>query len=587
MRQSELLLAIDRRRADLLHQAGRCCHDLTWPELLDEMGMDYEVIDRPDALPEKLPQAKVVILAELDAFDQAAALEEWVRAGGTLLGFMTEGLDELFGVRCYGRREQPDDEFTINAYVKFLEEGWMPPGRRYTVPVISPVRIVRATSGRAAARCLYPQSFNLYAETALPDADYSDAVVSRPLGKGEACYFSSSFAQTVRILHQGRPVDRDWDGDGMYRTADGIVLTSAHDLQDPFADDCLWLLRRFFDRAGLASCHVFPPLDGGMTDCVFYYGGDDECDPTGVQEIAIEKMHGYGLPYHINIMWNDAHDGYAMSRELVEHMLEYGQEPSIHFNFLRSGGRYTREEFDRQVDLFEQTFGITPKIQVPHCVMFWGWTETARWCAERGILGDNGKFPARLMPDPNPINTFGFPFGTSYPVYVYDDALHGDKKLNYLSIPAIYYEPRVYAETRERDLEVLEDRIARSVENAWMLPMFFHPVYVARDEAANAAIRAALEIVKRRGFRVLHLGPDALAVWWGERCASTVRRSSEHAFDVDVRAERGVILRLPDGGAAPKCRLDGRAAEPEYKVVAGQPAWYLPVERGFHTMEWE
>ena len=587
MRQSELLLVLDRHRADLKHQAGHCCHDLTWPELLDEMGVDYEVVDRPERLPEKLPGAKVVILAELDGSAQAAELEDWVRAGGMLLGFMTEGLDALFGVRCFGRREQPDDEFTINAYVKFLEKGWMPEGRRYTVPVISPVRIVRATEGRAVAQCLYPQSFNLYADTTQPGADYSDAVVSRPLGSGETCYFSSSFAQTVRILHQGRPVDRDWDGDGMYRTADGIVLTSAHDLQDPLADDHLWRRRRCFERAGLVSCHVFPPMDGGMTDCVFYYRGDDECDPTGVQQVAIEKMHDYGLPYHINIMWNDTHDGYAMSRELVEHMMEYGQEPSIHFNFLRSGGRYTRAELDEQVDLFEKTFGITPKIQVPHCVMFWGWTETARWCAERGILGDNGKFPARLMPDPNPINTFGFPFGTSYPVYVYDDALHGDVRLNYLSIPAIYYEPRVYEETRERDLKVLEEHIEQSVANAWMLPMFFHPVYVAQDEAANSAILAELDIVKRRGYRVLHLGPDALAVWWGERCASTVRRASEHTFDVDVRAERGVILRLPEPLKEPKCRLDDREVVPERRVIAGCPAWYLPVEKGTHVLEWE
>ena len=555
---------------------------MTWPELLDEMGMDYEVVMSPDALAEKLDGARCVIIAQTDASRQGEALERWVRGGGLLLGFMTEGLDPLFGVHCEGYRQQPDDEFTMNAYTLFLEPGWVPQGRKYTLPVISPVRMVRADVGRTVATYLYPQSFNLFAATALAGESYSDGIVERELGDGACCYFASSFAQTVRAMHQGRPVDRDWDGDGMYRTADGIVLTSAHDLQDPLADDHLYLLRRFFDRAGLLSYHVYPPMDGKVTDCVFYYGGDDECDPTGVQAVAIEKMHDYGLPYHINIMWNDTHDGYAMSRELVDHMRAYGQEPSIHFNFLRSGGRYTKEEFDQQLDLWEATFGATPKMYVPHCVMFWGWTETARWCAERGVLGDTAKFPARIMPDPNPINTFGFPFGTSYPVYVYDDALHADRKLNYMSIPAIYYEPRIWPETAGHDREVLEERIRLSVENAWLLPMFFHPVYVARDEAANAAIVQMLDVVRRNHYRVLHMGTDALAEWWSARCESFVRREDGRRWTLRVKPEEGAILRIPEGNGV--CRLDGVVVEPERRKVAGREARYLPVKQGTHTL---
>lgn len=584
MNRTELLLGLDRERARTLHRAGKCCHDLTYPEVLDELGMSYEVIDHLQTLPQKLDGVKSVLLAECNAASIQGQLKEWVVRGGILIGCMTEGLDDLFGIRYEGYKVQPDDEFTINAYTTFYEAGWAPE-RRYCLPVISPVRIVRATTGRAVAGLQQPLSFNIFVQDSSEKNTFSDAMIIRPVGQGFCCYFASSIAHTLRAMHQGRPVDRDWDGDGMYRTADGIVLTYAHDLQDPLADDYLFILQGLFDRAGLISKHVYPPINGEISDCVFFYGGDDECDPTGVQQIAIEKMHDYNLPYHINIQCKDDLSGFAMSRELVEHMKSYGQESSIHPNFFRPCARFTREEFEEQLDCYEKHFGETPVVFVNHCIMFYGWTELARWASERGILGDNNKFPARMMPDANPINTFGFPFGTSYPVRVYDDAIHCDKALEYFSVPAILYEPRIYPETAERDKANLERHILDSAANGWFLPMFFHPVYIAQDENANAAIVEMLDIVKRHDLRVVHLGVDAVVLWWNDRLKSSIATDGAGKYTVDVKSDKGLVIRIPGNENAPVCVLDGKPVAMEKKSISGRCGWFLAVEQGVHKLE--
>ena len=582
MLTSRIACILDARSARLAHSRGQLWHDCYYPEILDEMGILCDVLS-PEELPMRLGDYRVVLLTDFDA-SAIAGLEDWVRGGGTLLGFLTEGLDPLFGIRGEGRRAAADDEFTISAHLRLNGRGCLPYDEAYgdTIPILSPTRLIEADGGACEADLLEPLSFSIRYEGARGWPAFAAGLVLREVGDGRCHYFNFSMAQTLRLYHQGRPVDRDWDGDGMYRSGDGIVFTTAHDLGNPFGDYCLELLRGAFDRAGVISKFPYPPKDGSPADMLFYYGGDDECDPTGVQQIAVRRMRDAGYPYHINIMCDAQRKGYAMTQETFREMLDCGQEPSIHFDYFRIRSPIRQEEFTEQLDLYEKTFGMTPKVFVNHCVMFWGWTDMARWAAERGLKGDNGRFATRLMPDPNPIFSHGFSFGTSHPHFVYDDAAHGDQKLDFLYIPACLYEPRVGEQTYAEDRARLKRILTMGVAGAWFVPMFFHPVYIARCEEAWRALEAAHEIAREEGWRLAEMGVDALCDWWNERSKTEIGQSADGTFAVEAVSPRGVALRLPPEAFGKAFTVDGRETPVARRTVYGRECALAVVPQGRH-----
>lgn len=570
--------------ASYAHQNGRLWHDAYYPELLDEMGICYDSI-APGELTGCMSKYHVILLGDFDA-GTIENLDDWVRSGGVLLGFLTQGQDELFGVKGVGRIEQTDDEFTISCYLRLIEDYSLLPfedGWTNTLPVISPIRNLElAEGGDLIGTLLPPLSFCIDYKESKNIQFLVPGVVRRKNGHGWCWYFNFNLGQTLRLFHQGRPVDRDWDGDGMYRSADGIVFTSAQNIENPFGDYYLELLRNAFDSAGVLSKFYYPPADNKLVDLLYYYGGDDECDPTGVQAIAVRRMHEAGYPYHINIMCNSERKGYALSQQTYQEMIEYGQEPSIHFDFFKPRTPISFDEFTEQLDLFEHTYGATPKVYVNHCVMFWGWTDLARWSQARGLIGDNGRFPVRLMPDSNPINSHGFAFGTSYPHFVYDDAAHGDEKLHFLYIPACLYEPRITLKNRASDYEALEAFLDKAQKNAWFVPMFFHPVYIAKCDDAWRALTAAHEVARQKDWRVLELGVDAVANWWFERSDSILRDIDENTFMVDAVSSHGITLRLPVQMLNKKLTIDGEEITIERREIYGRLCVLAVIPQGKH-----
>src|SRR5690606_5263093 len=76
-------------------------------------------------------------------------LERWIGAGGTLLGFVTKGSDDLFGIKRIRTLKQPDDEFTVSAYYSFTASDGSHADPHYSyegakLPIISDVDIVEA-----------------------------------------------------------------------------------------------------------------------------------------------------------------------------------------------------------------------------------------------------------------------------------------------------------------------------------------------------------------------------------------------------------------------------------------------------------
>jgi hypothetical protein len=556
-------------------------------EVFDELGIAASVYRTEEELLRDLQGKKCVVLTDSDLSEKAfLKLSEWVEKGSVLIGFQTKGADPLFGIEDAGELKQGDDPFTINGYISLKKKEYLPVEEAYkhTLPVISPVRRILPKDAEVIGEMLTPVSSNIFQG----NSEYA-AITVKPKGKGFCFYFSYGLAQTVCVIHQGRPVDRDYDQDGMYRTGDGIVLTSAHNLSLPYADYHLYILQYMTDKAGIPSKHFLPPADGQISDLLLHYGGDDEADPSGIQRKAMEFMKSRGLPYHFNIMPNKDITGFEVDKELYDEIRRNGQECSLHFNFLKIREFLTKEEFDQQLDLYEKYYGETPVVTVNHCLIFRGWTEQARWASERGIKGDNSRAHTRLMPEANPVNVFGLAFGTTYPHFVYDDHLHGNRRLPYTYIPIAFYEARVRIdEHHEKDIKRLWDILQKAVDNAWTMNMFFHPVYIARTPECTEAIDQLLKFIEQTGYRSVHMGNDKLCLWWFDRSKSEVitekQTEKELVLKVSATNKEGLVIRIPDSLGFNVCFVDEKKTVCERRKIAGRYCLLAVIPQGVHQV---
>ncbi len=570
------------------HSQKKNYWDVYTEEILDELGIDTKIVYGIEKALEDIYQYKCIILTDMYVSQSIAVqLDKWVENGGILIGLKTRGLDDLFGIYEESEFLQADDEFTINGYITISENmrEYLPIDEAYsfTLPVISNVRKVKTTHSAVIGEMLDPVSLSIFSG----HSRYC-AVSVCSKGKGYCYYFAYNLAQTLCVIHQGRPVNRDWDGDGMYRSGDGIALTSAHDLSLPYADYHLYILQKILDRACLPAKHFLPPKDNGVADLLLHYGGDDEADPSNVQRPAMEKMKNRNLPYHFNIMPKKDMTGFAIDKSLYNEIIENGQECSIHFNFVKTREFYTQKELEEQLDLYESYYGKTPVASVNHCLMFTGWTEQARWASARGIKGDNGRSHTRLMPDPNPINVLGTAFGTTYPHFVYDDFEHDNKKLPYVYIPIVFYEARVRLdEHRDEDIERIRSIIDRAKYNSWTMAMFFHPVYITRSPECNEAIDQILEYIHEKKYRVIHMGTDQICQWWFDRSESKIKikeqTGSQLKLTVSAKSKLGLTVRLPDTGYT-SCIVSGKKTQCEQTEVSGRSCLLINVPYGEHEV---
>jgi hypothetical protein len=257
------------------------------------------------------------------------------------------------------------------------------------------------------------------------------AVTARELGKGRVFYFAFGLPQTMWVLHQGRPVDRDYDGDDKLRSADGLVI-KPHSMEVAYADELLFLLQNMIGTQLHPFVHQLPPippstLSNGtergadrIPDALFFWGGDDEGSTEGIQLVASNWMKQRGLPYHINAL--PRKDGkFGLSVEDAKKIRANGHEISLHYNFIdgfapRAG--FTREDVLKQAAAFRRHFGTGLICSVTHHTRWTGWAEPAKWMREAGGKADNS-FVHAGSPPSNPVNLLGFSFGTAFPFWFY------------------------------------------------------------------------------------------------------------------------------------------------------------------------
>ncbi|WP_127587907.1 hypothetical protein [Paenibacillus koleovorans] len=528
-------------------------------EIFDELGLAAAALTRAE-LSDASQLARFKFLF-VDLHDMSAAeqtvLQEWVAHGGTLVGFAVQGADELFGIRFDKLQPQPDDDFTIAGYVQFPSEE-VPnegaggplsnPWYRYRdtlLPIFSPLSLVDAGQESQTTAILLNAGKRTMSRP---------AILEHRIGQGHTWYFAFDLPQTLWVMHQGRPIDRDYDGDGYYRTGDAIPFSRVHDLSLPYGDYWLQFLEELLTRQPQPFIHQLPPFqDGSVPDLLLHYGGDDECAPD-YQVIASNYMKAKGLPYQMNLMPVDGK--FAIDKEEYAAIQANGHDLSVHFDFVKPHFHYTEGDIEEQIKLYEEAFGETPIASVNHWLTSTGWAEHARWSYAHGMKGDNSRAHT-FTPPYNPINVIGFGFGTVYPHFVYDDYKHGNAKIPFVNIPIGFFEPRIYEESREADIKRIHDALDRAAHFRWTLNMFIHPVYIADDtmnEHCLPALDEMLDYLRQRQYRAVHQSTNQLCLWWHARSQTNLNNyeiSQEPdgetvvTFEVKTGAEAGVLVKLP------------------------------------------
>ena len=226
--------AYDRTLQDAANAEGRSYWYAYVAEILSRIGVSAAPLDLETCGdPGELAETGVLILGDFLGGELPSGLPdrltEWIRTGGVLIGFATEGLDRVFGVVTSGQIPQRPTPFSISGYFEYLPspvtEGCRAPiDPEQKLIAMSPIRLVRCTEGEEVARLFTCDPENRDDGSLARASEYA-AITHRRLGEGHAFLFAFDVAQTMWAIQQGKPVLGDYDGDGWLRRTDATACS--------------------------------------------------------------------------------------------------------------------------------------------------------------------------------------------------------------------------------------------------------------------------------------------------------------------------------------------------------------------------
>lgn len=529
-------------------QAIKNSHNYWWSyivEILDRLGLTANKVS-PEQLPEKLGEFSILFLGDFNAISLAGELDGWVKSGGILIGSNVEGLDEIFGNEFIDFQKQKNGEFSISGKF-FLKES---PFAREIHSLLHPEKLLLAASPLRRVKTI--KSSEIAADGT------ASFITGRSCGKGWAFYFGFDLAQTFWVIQQGKPIDKDYDGDGYWRTGDAIVIED-NEPEVAYTDELLFLLQNMVRFQPHPLIHQIPPKDGKIPDFIFYHPGDDEGHPEN-QVQASDFMASRNLPYHINLMSGgdekSADGKFAINEKEEKKLIENNTELSLHFNFMDGFSHpcgYTKDDVRKQVEFYVRRFGKTPVSANCHWCRWTGWSEPALWMKEMGIKSDHSRIHIK-SPPLNPVNEIGFSFGTSFPSFFWSDHLSGNERIEFLELPIIAYECG-YNQNNETDFSKLEKVILLAKHYQLIMNLFYHPVYIAKYPACRQAIDKLISLMKEQELNPLHLGLDEVTTWWFNRNRTKIERvkfeDGKLTFLAFTPHPEGFIAKIPLGNLAP------------------------------------
>ncbi|UCH34265.1 MAG: hypothetical protein JSV65_17305 [Armatimonadota bacterium] len=516
-------------------------------------------------------------------------LDDWVRAGGTLIAFGLGDLDHVFGIEPAPAVAQAPGEYAISGYFDLLPHRLTEGIHSEIAPqqkllILSDLRPVRPAGGVELAR--------LYDAGKRPTV-YA-AVAWNEYGAGRAGYFAFDVAKTVWLLHQGRPV---WDipeSRTAPKTTDMSLIgdNSPHVL---YSYEILLLLQSMIAERPHPFIYAIPPQGNEIPDALFIWGGDEYAGPVERSLFASDWMRAHGLGYHINLEV----ENHPITAEQARHITEdNGHEISLYYRLRDEDGyRMTEEVFGEQASLFTERFGRPAVCSVNFVLRWQGWVEPAKYIAGAGGLGDNS-FLRALYPATADIlhnsPLFAFSFGTSLPYFFYDDHGGANKRINVIEEPIVCYEIGHRGSILDRTTQVLEEvraPVDAAIRYHLLMNMFYHPVYIAEFPLAREAIEEILRCIGEKGALALHMGNDAACLWWHARSQCDISEvqiadDGQVTFEADCAYDLGMIVKLPaDVGGVADVLCDAQPAPYEVRREFGGDWIHVVVPPGQHTVE--
>jgi hypothetical protein len=585
-----------------LNQEGLHYFPLYWEEIFSRLGLRAQRLPRERFLePELLGPCEILVVPpQRQALREAevAALQGWVRSGGILISSGAAGLEELCGVEAAGPLREPPEEYALAGFFSLLPHPLthdLHPRELATQPLLTlaPTQPVRAVRAEGVAQWWEPSAAEPQrGAAAAPTHDF--AITTRAVEEGWAHHFACDLAHTLWLLEQGRPILEDYDGDGYYRSTDAQVL-GLNDAHVPYSEELVQLLRNMIAPAGLPLVGELPPVQGRVAQVLFFFGGDDE-GASDVQLPASTFMAERGLPYHINCMlnWKNSEE-FGLLPEDERVIREHGHELALHYDFISHREQpfwFTEEDVHEQAQRFAERFGGSSVCAVNHYATWVGGPEPARWMAKEGQLADNGLFGIAPIPgNVNPMNVYGFAFGSAFPHRVYEDPEHHNERMRFLRLPMTAYEVGYRIESYNdtagdrNDFGPLHEALELAARYHLTANFFYHPVYVAQRQVCREAIDELLRYVRERGWRVSLMGPDGLTLWWLGREEAEItdltRDAEGVSFTVRNAPEPGLTIRLPLGHLTEaRAEVEGVPAEAEVWEEFGGRWLMIPVPAG-------
>ena len=522
-----------------------------WPEVFSQLGVTGERLD-PDGVPDRLAALRMLVVP--GTVDLAPSTRDrvsaWVHAGGTLIGVGAGPAADLFSVGkietvrqgCWWELAglwRPAEHELMGPYAA-------PRSGECSWPIFSPLALAPGGEGEWLGKLCTAQGEDLAAPAVLWQRD----------GAGARLWWAFDPALTMWVLHQGRPVTEDWDGDGHMRASDLCVIPRHMSVQVPYADELLSVLANLLLRCGVPRFEMLPPLEGDKPDFLCYWGGDDEFLHNQCE--ASRFMAELGLPYHINVLYVDrqradptARAHFNFTAEDAQTYIDRQHEFSLHYNYKEDvlpepqpPYAFDRETGDKQLKAFEETFGIRPLTTTNHWSLWTGWAEPARWMAGRGQLADNSFFhyrPERPM----------FAYGTAYPFFFRDDAQHDYERIPIVELPITAYEfgysGKLGPENELTEPAEITSVVELAARYGHMVNCFLHGYRIADWKSCRAAIEEFMRQISERNLHVVHWGLDRLSRWWHERDRSRIEQCDTH-LDLTVEAADGLILTWSQDG---------------------------------------
>ncbi|MHB0877084.1 MAG: hypothetical protein ACYC5O_13690 [Anaerolineae bacterium] len=594
---------------DLQHAINRSQWRNHWDVYIEEICRFLGTTATPLSLPDVEDAATLRCLSVLVVGRQSgehlseaarATLRAWVEAGGTLIGFAVPGLDDVFGIERQGivhqgatslvsdtdaaQRRRVQDDYAVGGYLQLRQhplcEGIhssMAPEQRLLA--VSDV-VLLAPDGDAVLADLYG-----------PDGAAADrpAITFSRYGQGHAAYFAFDVAQTVWLLHQGRPIAGTY-ADDPYTRSWQLQLLGDNSRQVAYADELCFLLQSLIGQAGVPFIHPVPPLGEDVADALFYWGGD--CGPAGPEMVAASDfMKAHGLPYHINVRPHHEPEGLL---DRIVHVRGNGHEVSIYYEVDPQRG-LVEELLLWQSDYAYEHYGYRPGSSVCGPCTWAGWAEPARWLVRAGNKADNSFImTSGPLSDPKMNDSYyGTGFGTFYPFFFYDDYRHDNERIDLIEQQITWYELGHHGSIGDResvnttDVRAAVDQAARYHH---CTNVFYHPWYIANFPHCREAIEEILRYAGEKGYRIVHMGNDAAADWWRARARSRVTDVAAGDGGISYRAAcqhlGGMVTKVFIGGhEVASASVDGRPSGFETQHEVGGSWAYVVVPAGSHGVE--